>query len=248
MTINEWMARRKTSAGAATAFGDLAQRRSARRPEMNAYQELKSSIHRQAHRPAGPVLRRRHLPGATLGDHQDRRGRTHHRRGDPAHPAGAGSARRRDPARDHGAGAAGAAPSGSRDLRHHGQRAARECLRRDSTGRSQKTEVTFKDDEHLMTVIERIVSKVGRRVDESSPMVDARLADGSRVNVIIPPLASTGRRSRSGGSASKPAPDGEPPRQRLPDGGDGRRVRGDGAGADEHPGLRRDGRGQDDAC
>jgi pilus assembly protein CpaF len=59
-------------------------------------------------------------------------------------------------------------------------------------GKLQKTNVTFKDDEHLMTIIERIVSKVGRRVDESSPLVDARLPDGSRVNVIIPPLALDG--------------------------------------------------------
>ena len=59
-------------------------------------------------------------------------------------------------------------------------------------GKIVKTEVTFKDNEHLMAVIERIVSKVGRRVDEASPLVDARLADGSRVNVIIPPLSIDG--------------------------------------------------------
>ena len=59
-------------------------------------------------------------------------------------------------------------------------------------GKLIKTDVTFKDDEHLMAIIERIVSKVGRRVDESSPLVDARLPDGSRVNVIIPPLALDG--------------------------------------------------------
>ncbi len=56
----------------------------------------------------------------------------------------------------------------------------------------QKTNVTFRDDRHLMQVIDRIVSRVGRRVDESSPMVDARLPDGSRVNAIIPPLAIDG--------------------------------------------------------
>ncbi|HKS96181.1 MAG TPA: CpaF family protein [Terriglobia bacterium] len=55
-----------------------------------------------------------------------------------------------------------------------------------------KTNVVFKDDTHLMQIIERIVSAVGRHIDESSPMVDARLADGSRVNVIIPPLAIDG--------------------------------------------------------
>src|SRR6185437_4526749 len=56
----------------------------------------------------------------------------------------------------------------------------------------EKTGVTFKDQVHLMHIIDKIVSAVGRRVDESSPMVDARLADGSRVNVIIPPLAIDG--------------------------------------------------------
>lgn len=56
----------------------------------------------------------------------------------------------------------------------------------------EETNVMFKDDAHLMHIIEKIVSAVGRRVDESSPMVDARLADGSRVNVIIPPLAVDG--------------------------------------------------------
>jgi len=56
----------------------------------------------------------------------------------------------------------------------------------------EKTPVVFKDNNHLMHIIDKIVSKVGRRVDESSPMVDARLQDGSRVNAIIPPLAIDG--------------------------------------------------------
>src|ERR1051325_11024381 len=59
-------------------------------------------------------------------------------------------------------------------------------------GKLEKTSITFKDDEHLMRVIERIVSTVGRRIDEAQPMVDARLSDGSRVNAIIPPLALDG--------------------------------------------------------
>ena len=59
-------------------------------------------------------------------------------------------------------------------------------------GKLERTDVAFKDDEHLMRVIERIVSSVGRRIDESSPMVDARLQDGSRVNAIIPPLSIDG--------------------------------------------------------
>ncbi|PYX81531.1 MAG: pilus assembly protein CpaF [Acidobacteria bacterium] len=59
-------------------------------------------------------------------------------------------------------------------------------------GKLELTGLSFKDDSHLMQIIDRIVSKVGRRVDESSPMVDARLTDGSRVNAIIPPLAIDG--------------------------------------------------------
>ena len=59
-------------------------------------------------------------------------------------------------------------------------------------GKLELTDVTFHDNAHLMKIIEKIVSRVGRRVDESSPMVDARLPDGSRVNAIIPPLAVDG--------------------------------------------------------
>ena len=59
-------------------------------------------------------------------------------------------------------------------------------------GMLEKTGVTFKDNAHLLQIIDKIVSGVGRRIDESSPMVDARLADGSRVNVIVPPLAVAG--------------------------------------------------------
>ena len=59
-------------------------------------------------------------------------------------------------------------------------------------GRIVKSEVTFRDNDHLLQILDRIVSKVGRRVDETSPMVDARLPDGSRLNAIIPPLALDG--------------------------------------------------------
>lgn len=59
-------------------------------------------------------------------------------------------------------------------------------------GRLEPSNVRFRDDQHLLQVIDRIVSAVGRRIDDSSPMVDARLADGSRVNAIIPPLAVDG--------------------------------------------------------
>jgi len=59
-------------------------------------------------------------------------------------------------------------------------------------GRLELTDARFKDDAHLMKIIDRIVSQVGRRIDECRPMVDARLIDGSRVNAIIPPLAMDG--------------------------------------------------------
>ncbi|MGE5418109.1 MAG: CpaF family protein [Acidobacteriota bacterium] len=62
----------------------------------------------------------------------------------------------------------------------------------EKNGKLTKTDATFRDDDHIMHVIERIISPLGRRIDESSPMVDARLPDGSRVNAIIPPLALNG--------------------------------------------------------
>src|ERR1700686_3358498 len=59
-------------------------------------------------------------------------------------------------------------------------------------GKLEKTDVKFRDNDHLLQIIDRIVSKIGRRVDETSPMVDARLPDGSRVNAVIPPIALDG--------------------------------------------------------
>jgi pilus assembly protein CpaF len=59
-------------------------------------------------------------------------------------------------------------------------------------GRLERVDIGFHDDRHLVQIIQRIAGRIGRRVDETSPMVDARLADGSRVNAVIAPLASTG--------------------------------------------------------
>ncbi|PQO42150.1 CpaF family protein [Blastopirellula marina] len=59
-------------------------------------------------------------------------------------------------------------------------------------GRLERTDIVFADDAHLMRIIQRVVARVGRRIDEVSPMVDARLADGSRINAIVPPLALNG--------------------------------------------------------
>jgi len=66
-------------------------------------------------------------------------------------------------------------------------------------GRIVRSEVVFRDNQHLLQIIDRIVSKVGRRIDETSPMVDARLPDGSRLNAVIPPLAIDGPSNASGG-------------------------------------------------
>ncbi|REJ84647.1 MAG: CpaF family protein [Planctomycetota bacterium] len=62
----------------------------------------------------------------------------------------------------------------------------------EKNGRIQKSQVTFRDNDHLLQILDRIVSRVGRRIDETSPMCDARLPDGSRLNAIIPPLALDG--------------------------------------------------------
>ena len=59
-------------------------------------------------------------------------------------------------------------------------------------GKLMQTDIRFHDDEHLMNIIQRILSPLGRRIDEASPLVDARLEDGSRVNIIIPPLSLVG--------------------------------------------------------
>ena len=59
-------------------------------------------------------------------------------------------------------------------------------------GKLELTNVVFQNDDHVMRIIDRIIAPIGRRVDESSPMVDARLTDGSRVNAIIPPLSLVG--------------------------------------------------------
>ena len=64
-------------------------------------------------------------------------------------------------------------------------------------GKLQLTDVTFKDEKHLLRIIDKIVSAVGRRVDESNPYVDARLKDGSRFNAMVPPVAVDGSWCRS---------------------------------------------------
>ena len=93
--------------------------------------------------------------------------------------------------RDVRAGPAGTAAEGHFGQRHPHQR-SQERLRANAAARWRRPSVVFRDNDHLMKIIDRIVSRVGRRVDETCPMVDARMADGSRFNAIIPPLALDG--------------------------------------------------------
>ena len=81
-------------------------------------------------------------------------------------------------------------------------------------GKLERTDVRFVDDSHVMRIIDKIVSQVGRRVDESSPMVDARLPDGSRVNAIIPPLALRGPTRDDPEVLARPVHDQRPDRVR----------------------------------
>ncbi len=189
MTINDWLAK-KNGQSAGGTFADLAQRRSTVAAELTAYQELKSNIHRKLidrldlstiseltpEQLSGIIkavvenlITAENIPVTRAERERLILEIQHETLGlGPLEPL------LQDPEIS--------------DILVNGPGQ----VYIEKRGRLQKTEVTFKDDDHLMTIIERIVSKVGRRVDESSPLVDARLPDGSRVNVIIPPLALDG--------------------------------------------------------
>jgi len=190
MTISEWMASKKNGAVAATAFGDPAQRRSVAAAEMNAYQELKSSIHRK-------LIDRLDLSSVAEISPEQLSGiiKTVVEGLITAEGIPLTRAERERLVLEIQHETLGLGPLEPllqdpeiSDIMVNG--AGNVYI--EKHGKLHKTEVTFKDDDHLMTIIERIVSKVGRRVDESTPLVDARLPDGSRVNVIIPPLALDG--------------------------------------------------------
>ena len=113
-------------------------------------------------------------------------------------------------------------------------------------GKLELTNVTFQNDEHVMRIIDRIIAPIGRRVDESSPMVDARLTDGSRVNAIIPPLSLVGPGHHHPEVRGLAVHGRRPHPLRHRDPGDVRLPEGLRRGAPQHLRLRRHRLGQDD--
>ena len=163
-------------------------RRSRRGPatsscKANVHRKLLNRLNLEALAQRRPRARRKRDPharqrAARRRKHADQPGR--------ARRAVRRAARRR--VRPRAARAAAARPDDQRHPGQHLQARVRRARRRPREG----VDATFQDDRHLLRVIDRIVSGVGRRIDDSSPMVDARLPDGSRVNAIIPPLAVDG--------------------------------------------------------
>ena len=145
--------------------------------------------HHHAHRPA-PLQRHERRPRALRARGRGG-GRGARARQDAADAAGARPGHPRDHGRHPRLRPAGALPA----RRHHHRGDGQQLRTRSSSSaaaRSRRTNAQFADDQHLLRIIDKIISRIGRRVDEASPMVDARLPDGSRVNAIIPPLAVRG--------------------------------------------------------
>ena len=190
MTISDWKASKKIGSAAAMFSGDPVQRRNAMAEELHAYQELKSSIHRK-------LIDRLDLSTVSEISPEQLSGiiKTVVEALITAERIPLTRAERERLVVEIQHETLGLGPLEPllqdpeiSDILVNGP--GRVYI--EKHGKLHRTEVTFKDDDHLMAIIERIVSKVGRRVDESTPLVDARLPDGSRVNVIIPPLALDG--------------------------------------------------------
>jgi hypothetical protein len=154
-----------------------------------------SSAAQGPHPPAAGRAAGRAEPAHAAAGHRSRRSARRHPRSVPERKRACSTAPTRNAhgrgdGRDLRPGPAGNAAEGSDHQRYPGQ-PLRPHLRR-APGRLELADTRFRDNQHLRQIIDRIVGLVGRRVDETSPMVDARLADGSRVNAIIPPLALDG--------------------------------------------------------
>ena len=190
MTIGDWLAAKKNGQAPAAGFGDPLQRKNAQEAELRAYQELKTTIHRKlidrldlsnvseiAPDQLSGIIKAvvenlvasENIPLTRVERERLVVEIQHETLGlGPLEPL------LQDP--------------DISDILVNGP----DRVYIEKHGLIHKTKVFFKDTDHLMMIIERIVSKVGRRIDESSPLVDARLQDGSRINVIIPPLAIDG--------------------------------------------------------
>ena len=174
--------------GTAAAEERAASPKASLKPE---YQELKFTLHRKLVDKINlealatidnQRVRSRSAPGGDLADR---------RRADAAQLARKAADQRRSAGRSIRPGAARAAAAGSRPSPTSWSTPTSRSTS-SGAGLLELTNVTFRDDQHLLRIIDKIVSQVGRRIDESTPMVDARLSDGSRVNAIIPPLAVDG--------------------------------------------------------
>jgi pilus assembly protein CpaF len=190
VTISDWLAAKKNSQTASTSFGDQSLRRSTAAAGIRAYQELKSTIHRK-------LIDRLDLSTVSDIPPEQLSGiiKTVIENLITAEGIPLTRAERERLVMEIQHETLGFGPlevllqdPDISDIMVNGPHQ----VYIEKGGKIQQIDVAFKDDDHLMTIIERIVSKVGRRVDESSPLVDARLPDGSRVNVIISPLSLDG--------------------------------------------------------
>ena len=185
------------------------------RSSVDPYAELKTRIHHACIAKLGPQLFSSAEPTADLSRPGDADGdRAARARPDSPHAGGAPADHARDRRRHPRLRAARAVPAGRHRDRGHGQQ-LRPDLRRAERARSSARRSAFADNAHLLRIIDKIVSQVGRRIDESSPMVDARLPDGSRVNAIIPPLALRGPDAHDPEVRPRPVHDGRPDHVRL---------------------------------
>ena len=190
MTIGDWLAAKKNGQAPAAGFGDPLQRKNVQEEELRAYQDLKTTIHRK-------LIDRLDLSNVSEISPEQLSGIikavVENLVASENIPLTRVERERLVVEIQHETLGVGALEPllqdpDVADILVNGP----DRVYVEKHGLLHKTKVFFKDTDHLMMIIERIVSRVGRRIDESSPLVDARLQDGSRINVIIPPLAIDG--------------------------------------------------------